>query len=187
MVRIILFIFILQFLISCIKKPKRDWDKGVKYYWVMWRGHEYTKADTLAIHIEKSFKGDTMLLKYFDSAGYTSYCIINYSDSSFLIENPPNRLLHLSDPVVYIRSFRDTTIYIDKDTFKVRIFIQDENIQDGATIIYYEPTFGFYAGHSDNWPGLKMLQSSDTAINRKIRSLVLATIPKFFIRNEILK
>lgn len=167
---------------SCKKAEKSGPDKAFKYYWVMWHGHEYKKVDTNFVFIERAQLKDTSRLSYFNKSGSSTYYIIKNRDSSFVVDNPRDSLLHLNDSIVFIRLFHDTAIFLGKDTFKVKEFIMDEYIQDGGSIMYYEPSLGFYAGHSDTWPGLRILQSSDTSMNRKIRKLVLSTVPKFFIR-----
>ena len=168
--------------ISCKKAEKSGPDRAFKYYWVMWHGHEYKKADTTFVFIERTQLKDTLRLSYFNKSGSSTYYIIKNRDSSFLVNNPRDSLLHLNDSIVYIRLFHDTTIFLGKDTFNVKEFVMDEYIQDGGSNMYFEPSLGFYAGHSVNWPGLRILQSSDTSMNRKIRKLVLSTVPKFFIR-----
>lgn len=160
--------------------------QNIKYYWITFHGREYENSETIQIiRFDKSRNKDTTKLAYFDKYGSISYFIIKNKDSSFLISIPRDILIHPTDSIVYIRSFYDTSIVLSKDTFRVKKFILDEFVMDGASIHYYEPTLGIYATHSGTWPGLRYLQTTDTSINKQINQLIKATVPKFFIRGQL--
>jgi hypothetical protein len=161
-------------------------EQHIKYYWVSVHGHEYEKSDTTQIiRADKSQNGDTAKFSYVTKFGSMNYFIIKDKDSSFIISNPKDSLIHPNDSIVFIRSFFDTSIILNNDTFKIKKYILDEFVTDGASIHYYEPTLGIFAAHSDTWPGLRYLQTNDTTLNKEIDALIKATVPKFFIRGKL--
>jgi|YelNatPaOPRAMG01_1025707.scaffolds.fasta_scaffold03086_1 hypothetical protein len=167
-------------LFSCNQK------EPTKYYWVSFHGHEYNKGDTTQIiHFDKTESGDTTKWDYKSKYGDLTYYIINNRDSSFIISKPKDSLIHSNDNIVFMRNFHDTSLILTQDTFHVKEFILDEFVTDGASIYYYTPLLGIYAGHSNTWPGIRYLQTNDTTINKQIDYLIKATVPKFFIRDTL--
>ena len=174
-----LFLLTLTFY-SCTQK------RQIRYYWVSFRGHEYEKSDTTQImQVDRFQNGDTSIFSYVTKFGSISYFIMKNKDSSFLISNPKDSVNHPNDSLVFIRLFFDTSIIFHNDTFKIKKYICDEFVTDGASVYYYEPTLGIYVAHSNTWPGIRYLQTSDTIINKKIDALIKATVPGFFIRDKL--
>jgi|ERR1700722_13481855 hypothetical protein len=165
-------------LLACRQNSK------IRYYWVSFRGHEYWKSDTLnIILVNNTTSGDTSRWSYSTTRGYTTYYIINKKDTSLIASNIIDSLLHPNDTIQYMRRINDSSIQ-SKKVLTVERFILDEDVQDGAAILYYAPQFGIFASHSGTWPGIRYLQTNDTVINGQIKELIKATVPKYF-RKEI--
>jgi hypothetical protein len=156
----------------------------IRYYWVSFRGHEYRKSDTLnIIRVENATSGDTSRWSYITTYGYTTYYVIEQKDSSFIASNIIDKLLHPNDTIEYMRRINDSSIH-SKKILDVKRFILDEDVQDGAAILYFAPQLGIFASHSSTWPGIRYLQTSDPVINNQIKELIKVTVPKYF-RKEI--
>ena len=144
MTKILRLLFWTIILFSCNRK------EAIKYCWVSFHGHEYKKADTTQIiNFDKSENGDTTKCHYQTKYGNLTYFIIKNKDSSFIISNPKDSLIHPNDSVVFMRNFYDTSLVFNQDIFNVKEFILDEFVTDGASIHYYTPSLGIYAGHSN--------------------------------------
>ncbi len=171
MTKFLRFAFLTLLIYSC--NPRQD----TKYYWVSLGGSYDKNCDTNSIyHIDITYLGDTTKISYFairDTANY--YLLTSNRDSSF-IEN-------FYDDDGHIRPFNDTLIVLNNDTFKVTKYVQNEFVIDGSVIRYYTPQFGIFATHSGTWPGLTLLQSTDTIMNRQIKQLIKIVVPKFFVRD----
>ncbi len=152
-----------------------------KYYWVRFHGTYYENSDTNRIfHVHKTYLGDTTKISYFATKDTLNYYLLNSNrDSSFIKSS------YADDG--HIRPFNDTLIFLNNDAFKVTKYVQNEFEQDGSLIHYYTPDFGIFARHSGTWPGLEILQSSDTLKNRQIIKLTKIVVPKFFIRGILEK
>lgn|GEM_PF-5013546 len=177
----LLFCFTILVLTAC-KKEKHS---NSNFYWVSFRGREYKTADTLKIdQFEQSAIGDTSKVLYVTKFGYTDYRFINGKDSAFIVSNIIDEMLHPNDSIIFSRKFKDTLVIKKTDSFKVSEYILNEDVQDGAVIYYFTPKFGVYAFHSDTWPGLRFLQSNDTALSNEIMDVMNKSIPKFFLRRK---
>ena len=162
----------LIFFQSCIQKT------GPNYYLISFRNRDYLKSDTtILLSFEKIAKGDTSKVTYTTKYGYWTYLIIGNNDSGFIVSNIRDKLLHPNDSVIFMRRLSDTVITTNTDKFSVTKYILDESVQDGSTFHYYCPQFGVFVVHGDQWPGIKLLQTSDTSINSKINYLVLSVVP----------
>jgi len=149
------------------------------------RGHEYEKSDTIKIlKVANLQKGDTTILSYTSRYGKLNYFIVANLDSSFITEEPRS-VEHRTDSLNYLHLLLDTSILVGGKTLSVKKYILDELVIDGASIHYYEPTVGVYAVHSNTWTSLRYLQSADININKKVLSLIKATVPEFFIRGKL--
>ena len=149
----------------------------VKYYWVQF-DKRYEYADTNQIfHIEKTTFFDTVKFAYLSKLDTINYFFLTHKRDSSFIKGYYHEDGHM-------RPLFDTTVLLEKDTFRVTQYILNENTADGASIHYYIPTIGVYAIHSNTWPGITYLQTTDTLINKKIKKLLKITIPNFFIRGQ---
>ncbi len=179
MLRFTILSFLLVLILSCRQHVSTE------YYWIRLRGHEYERIDTIKISKFASFQnGDTTNLSYTSKYGNLIYFIVANKDSSFT-KSDPKEAEDLTDGLHYLHQILDTSIIIANSTFKIKKYIQDEFVTDGASIHYYEPTVGMYTVHSNTWTSLRYLQTSDSAINNKILRLIKATVPDFFIRGNL--
>ena len=152
--------------ISCIKGKQEP-----GYHWV--RGEN---SINVISKVKRLIKEDTTFLSYFAND------TLNYI---LLSKNRDSSLIGGSYQHGYIRSFKDTTINTNGNTFKVIKYIQNEDVIDGGVIHYYNPEFGVFAIHSNTWPGLTYLQSTDSVQNKRVKLLIKATVPEFNIRGKL--
>lgn len=164
-------LFSLTFLFySC----KQNEDKN--FYWISFHGSDYEKIDTNQIfHIDSSQSGDTTKISYFSQHDTLNYLLLHSTRDSSLIKSS-------YDDDGHIRALFDTTVVLDKDTFNITEYVLNEIVTDGSSIHYYTPSLGIFTTHSGTWPGIRILQSSDTVTNRKVRRLIKAAVPNFFVR-----
>lgn len=178
MVRFIVLSCLTLSFLSCRQEASKE------YYWIRLRGHEYEKIDTVRISRFNNIRhDDTTTLSYTSRYGTSTYFIIPNKDSSFILE--PKELGQPNDGIVYLRQITDTSLVVKNESFNVKKIILYENVIDGASIHYYEPTFGIYVVHSNTWTSLRYLQTNDTSLNKKILTLIKATIPAFFLRGKL--
>jgi hypothetical protein len=148
-----------------------------KYFWVSYTGD---RADTTLIKRIEVDSFPSGAKTYFYYTGDTTHYFLRpdtLQGSQINLYWKTNQSLRL---------FHDTTIILNADTFHVFEFIQNEAVMDGATIHYWETKFGIYAKHSVTWPGLTILQTDDSVQNKKLKFLIRQTVPKFFLRKEVL-
>lgn len=167
-------ILFITFLLSSCKQKEVE-----KFYWLSFAGSDYEKIDTNRVfHIDNSQSGDTTIISYFSQRDTIQYLLLNSKqDSSFIKSSYEDK--------GYLRPLFDTTILLNRDTFKIIEYGLNEFITDGSSLYYYTPRLGIFATHSGTWPGIKILQSSDTITNRKIKRLINAIVPKFYIRGAL--
>ncbi len=178
MIRFLVLSCLLLSILSCQHEVSKE------YYWIRLRGHEYEKIDTIRISsFNKIQRGDTTMLTYGSKYGVSTYFIIPSKNSSFI--SNPKELGPGEDSIAYLQHISDTSLVIKSESFNVKKFILHENVIDGASIHYYEPSLGMYVVHSNTWTSLRYLQTSDTMINRKILTLIKATVPGFFLRGRL--
>ena len=155
------------------------------YFWITFHGHEYEKKDTITIKsYSKSTRSDTTQLSYVYKKGFLNYFITAPEKNSFISQFPRD-IVNPDDSLTFMRHLTDTSINFNATSYKVSKYIINESGQDGASIHYYEPSVGVFAAHSDTWPGIRYLQTSDTLLNRRIYGLIKATVPEFFIRGKL--
>ena len=167
------FLCLVTLTLSCKQK------QNIRHFYVSYRDREYEKADTIIIfNIDKEETKDTTKIIYYCQIDTLSYYFVNHNRDSSKIKSS-------YDYDGKIRPVADTTVIIDKDTFNVTEYISNEFVTDGSLIHYFTPQFGVFTTHSGTWPGIRFLQTSDTATNRKIIKLLKATVPDFFIRGKL--
>ena len=170
--KLLTLLFLTFFLFSCEQK------QDTKFYWVRFN-RDYKIGDTNRIlHIDKTRVGDTTKISYISKIDTITYLLLTHSRDSSLISGSYNNR-------EYLHHLFDTTIVLDKDTFTVTKYILNEFAIDGSSIHYYAPGLGIFAVHSGTWPGIILLQSSDSSINKKIKELIKITVPKFFMRGTL--
>jgi hypothetical protein len=180
----------IKFLIFCFSilafnACKKERHTSSNYYWVIFKGRDYQKTDTLKIdQLEYSTIADTSKVLYVTKFGYTDYRFVNGKDSALIVSNIIDEMLHPNDSIIFSRRFKDTIVRTKSDSFKVSEYILNEDVQDGGVIYYFTPKFGVYAVHSDTWPGIRFLQSNDTALSNEIVDVMNVSIPKFFLRRK---
>jgi hypothetical protein len=151
-----------------------------KYYWVYF-DKRYEQPDTFPIFtINQTNTTDSIKITYLSKADTIQYSFIKTNRDSSSISGYFGATAHL-------RPFADTAILFDGQNLPITTYIFDEFTADGASLHYYEPSVGVFAIHSATWPGITYLQCSDTIINRKIKRLMKACIPEFYIRGELVK
>ena len=160
------------FLFSCEQK------QDTKFYWIRF-DRNYEIADTNQIfHIDKTQLEDTTKISYFSDSDTLTYLLLNHNrDSSLITGSYSDR--------EYLHPLFDTTIILNKDTFAITKYLLNEFTIDGSSIHYYASGLGIYAVHSGTWPGIILLQSSDSTVNKEIKKLINITVPKFFIRGTL--
>ena len=159
-------------LVACARKQKPI------YFWVSYdaRGNSDT---TLIRRIEvDSFPSGAKTYFYYTS-DTTHYFVRpdTLQGSQINLYWPTNKPLRL---------FFDTILVHNNDTFHVYEF--SENVQgfEGKIIHYWDTRFGIYAKHATTWPGITILQTTDTSQNEKLKFLIKQTVPKFILRGKIL-
>lgn len=169
------FLYLTFFFTSCSEK------ESPKYYWVAFLDKQYEKADTNQIlHIDTINAADENKISFFSKHDTIQYTLGKSNRDSSFIDGFYTKHGQL-------RPLADTSILLDKETCNITTYILDEFVADGASLHYYEPTIGIYAVHSSTWPGIIYLQTSDSLQNSKIKKLMKATIPEFFIRGLLAK
>ena len=152
-----------------------------KYYWVNFRDKQYEKSDTNQIfHIDKTNFDDSIKISFFSKLDTINYILIKSNRDS-------SRINGFYTEYGNLRPLMDTSILLDKETCNITTYIFNEFVTDGASLHYYEPSIGIYAIHSNTWPGIIYLQTTDSSINNKIKRLMKTTIPEFFIRGQLVK
>jgi hypothetical protein len=160
------------FLFSCEQK------QDTKFYWVRFKGDSKIADTNQILHIDKSQVEDTTKIAYISKIDTITYLLrIHNRDSSVISGSYNDR--------EYLRHLFDTTVILGKDTFAITKYILNEFAIDGSSIHYYSSGLGIYAVHSGTWPGIILLQSSDSTINKEIKKLINITVPKFFIRGTL--
>lgn len=151
-----------------------------KYYWLYF-DKRYEQSDTNQIFtIDQTNTTDSIKITYRSKADTIQYSFIKTNRDSSSISGYFGAAANL-------RPFADTAILFDEKSLNITAYIFDEFTTDGASLHYYEPSIGVFAIHSNTWPGITYLQCSDTTINRKIKQLMKASIPDFFIQGELVK
>lgn len=166
-------ILLVPFLFCCKQKPV------FKYYYLSYGGGSYQWADTLFISgIEKKRAGDTLKLEYDLQRDTLDYRLLKKeADHSFFTTSSG----HLKP----MRLFSDTVVTVNHVSYAVSKYLMDEEIIDGSSFHYYCPQLGIFAMHSGTWPGIILLQTSDSNVNRTIIELAKSTVPSFFIRGKL--
>jgi hypothetical protein len=152
--------------------------QNINYFWLASHGKNYERLDSIGIkRVETEiFKNGIQRLTYYSKDTMTYYVKPDaVKNSRTNIKSVDERTLRLD---------LDTTILISKDTLRVQKYILDEEIMDGGVEYYWSPEIGVFAIHSSTWPGLTVLTTNDSMLNRKIFPLTKATVPDFFIRDK---
>ena len=173
MVKLLIILLCVTFLFSSCEQKENP-----KYYWVEF-DKRYEKSDTNQIfHFNQTNSADSIKLSYFSKLDTINYILVKSNRDSSLITGYYTQHGHL-------RPLLDTSILLSQETYSVTVYIFNEFVTDGASLHYYEPTIGIYAIHSSTWPGITYLQTTDSLVNNKIKRLMKATIPEFFIRGQL--
>lgn len=168
--RYLILIILILYISSCTEK------KELEYFWI-------SSADNIhfdTIHITSirtdSLPSGAKTIEYFseDTIAY-------FVRMDTLLGSQTNRFKNI-DPS--LRLYSDTLIISGKDAFWIFKYIQNEDVEDGGKIHYWEKSIGIYSVHSTTWPGLTKLQTNDTILNEKINLLIDVTVPKFFIPKQ---
>jgi hypothetical protein len=146
---------------------------------VRFHGEHYEFKDTIAVmKVKNVARKDTSIITYELQADTVTYLLVDNPSKSARISSRYSRdsiLTHVLDTVVVVRG----------DSYKVRRYVANEFIMDGAYSNYYTSKFGFFAVHSETWEGLKLLQTADSADNYLIRQLAKSIVPRYFLRGEM--
>jgi hypothetical protein len=162
--------------LSCTQKR----EKG--YFLVQQDDHMYS-LDTISlsdIQTSKYPDGSQQIIFFFDELQFQPDSIIYYFQQDTLY--PSKRSWTTLGEDTLLRQVLDTTIYFQKDSFRVYQFLQEQKGFDDDMVYYWCPQVGMFAYHPYTWPSLAILQTPDQTLNHTIYRLVIGVVPQFYIR-----
>lgn len=152
---------------SCTEK------KQLKYFWVQTTDNIDFDTTLISSIRTDSLPSGAKTIEY-----YSRDTISYFVRMDTLFGSQTNRFKSIDHS---LRLYSDTLIISGKDSFRVFKYIQNEAVEDGGIIHYWEKSIGIYSVHSTTWYDLTKLQTSDTLINNRINFLINLTVPAFFV------
>lgn len=166
-----LYIYLFFILFSC-KTKKENY-----YYWVTVDGDGCEKAEIIKIReIIKSYVGDSVILRYLTDTGQIRYAFPLYSDTATVISNIPDLVIkpNKKKPTYFIRVF-DSNPNRKIDTAQIQQYMMVGFVGNQDKVHYFDKNLGVYVVLDIFGPWRRYLQSTDSAINKKLDSLIELT------------
>lgn len=139
--------------------------------------------DTISLSNIQTFKypdGSQQIVFYFDELQFLGDSVIYFFQPDTLHPSKPSWTTQYEN--TYLRQVLDTTIYFQKDSFRVYKFHQEQSGFDDDMVYYWSPQVGMFAYHPYTWSSLAILQTADSTMNLAIYRLVIGVVPQFYIR-----